>query len=78
MLYMRVMCVEGASCWLSGVEKLPGTWSLKLLREAIWSTQALLFHAMVSSGVVLGGGWARGVRPGVAPSRRGVPRLGSL
>ena len=58
MLYMMVMYVEGAGCWLFGVKTLPGMWSLKLLREAIRSTHVLLSHAMVSVGVVLARGWA--------------------
>ena len=58
MLSMRVMCVEGAGWWLSGVETSPGTWCLNLLREAIWSTHVSLSHPLVSLGVALGGGWA--------------------
>ena len=58
MLYMRVMYVEAAGCWLSGARTSPGTWSLKLPREAIRPTHILLFHTMVLVGVVLGGGWA--------------------
>ena len=57
MLYMRVMYVEGAGCWLSGLGKSPGTWSLTLLSEAIPSTHVSLFHSLVSLGVALGGGW---------------------
>ena len=46
--------------WLPvvGLGTLPGTWSLKLLSEVTQSTDVLLSHAMVSVGVVLGGGWA--------------------
>ena len=58
MLYMRVMYVEGAGCWLSGVGTSPGTWCLKLLREAIWWTHVSLFQSLVSLGVALGGGRA--------------------
>ena len=58
MLYMRVMYVEGAGCWLSGVGTSPGTWSLNLLREAIRSTNVSYSHSLVSLGVALGGGWA--------------------
>ena len=58
MLYMRVMYVGGAGCWLSGVGTYPGTWSLKLLTEDIRSTHVSLSHAVVSLGVALGGGWA--------------------
>ena len=58
MFYMRVTYVEGAGCWLSGVGTCPGTWFLKLLREAIRSTHVSLSHALVSLRVALGGGWA--------------------
>ena len=55
---MRVMYVEGAGCWLSGVGTSPGTWSLKIIREAIWSTHVSLSHSLMTLGVALGGGWA--------------------
>ena len=58
MLYMRVMYVEGAGYWLTWVGTSPATWSLQLLRETIRSIHVLLSYAMVSSGVVLGGGLA--------------------
>ena len=58
MLYMRVMYVEGAGCWLSGVGTSPGTWSLKLLREAIRSTHVSLSYTLVLLRVALDGGWA--------------------
>ena len=80
--------------WLMvvGGGDVPGTWSLKLLREATRSTHVSLSHALVPVGVGDGPCWARGsgcgpwcpptlargVRQGVAPSRLGVPRLGSL
>ena len=35
MLYMRVMYVEGAGCWLLGVGTSPGTWSLKMLSHGV-------------------------------------------
>ena len=57
----------GASCLLLGLGMSPGTWSLKLLREATRSTHVLLCHAMVSVRVVLVGNgpcWARGSRCG--------------
>ena len=49
---------EGPGFWLSGVGTSPGTWSLKVLREAIWSTHVSLSHALVSLGMALGRGWA--------------------
>ena len=58
MLYMMVMYVEAAGCWILGLGMSPRSWSLKLLREAIWSTHVSLSHALVSVGVALGGGWA--------------------
>ena len=58
MLYMRVMYLERAGCWLSGVGTSPGTWCLKLLREAIRSTHVSLSHYLVSPGVALGRWWA--------------------
>ena len=67
------MYVERAGCWLSGVETSPGTWSLKLPREAIWSTPVSLSHARVSLGVALGAGWAMlGAALGVHLPRHGV------
>ena len=56
MLYMRVMYVEGAGCWFLGVGTSPGTWSLKVLGEAIRRTHDSLSHALVSLWVALGGG----------------------
>ena len=58
MLYMRVMYVERAGCWLSEMGATPGKWSLKLVREAVRSTPVSLSDALVSLGVALGGGWA--------------------
>ena len=52
---MRVMYVEGAGSWLSGVGKTSGRWSLKLLREAKQSIHVPISHALVSVGVVVGG-----------------------
>ena len=49
LLYVRIMYVEGAGCWLSGVGMSPGTWSLKLLREVTHSNHGLLSHAPVSA-----------------------------
>ena len=45
-------------CLSSGVGTSPGTWCLKLLREAIRSTHVSLSHSLVSLGVALGGWWA--------------------
>ena len=56
--YMRVMYVEGAGCWLSGVGTSLGSWCLKLLRGAIRSTNVSLSLSLVLLGVALGGGWA--------------------
>ena len=56
MMYMRVMYAEGAGCWLSGVANSPGRWYLKLLREAIRSTNVSLSHSLESLQVALGGG----------------------
>ena len=72
--------MEGAGCWLSGVGMSPMTWSLKLLREATRSNNFLLSHAMVSVGVVLGGGvpcWARysGRGPWTSPAQAQGVRL---
>ena len=58
MLYIRVMYDVRAGCWLSGVGTSPSTWSMKLLRETIWSTHISLSHALVSAGVALGRGRA--------------------
>ena len=58
MWYMRVMYVEGAGCWLSGVGTSHRTCFLKLLREAIRPTHVSLSHSLVSLAVALGGGWA--------------------
>ena len=55
---MRVMYVEGAGCWSSGMGTSPGTWCRKLLREAIRSTHVSLSRSLVSLKVALGGGWA--------------------
>ena len=57
-MYIRVMYLEWAGCWLSRIGMSPGTWSLKLLREVTRLTHVVLSHAMVSVGLVLGAGWA--------------------
>ena len=46
MLYMRVMYVEWAGYWLTGVGMSPGMWSLKLLREATRSTHVLFLQVV--------------------------------
>ena len=50
--------MEGADCRSSGVGMSPGTWCLKLLREAIRATHVARSHCLVSLGVALVGGWA--------------------
>ena len=58
MLHTRVMYLEGAGCGLSELGTSPGTWSLKLLPEAIRSIHVSLCPSLVSLGVALGWGWA--------------------
>ena len=50
--------MEGAGCCSSGVGMSPGTWCLKLLREAIRATHVSRSHSLVLSGVASGGGRA--------------------
>ena len=50
--------MERAGCQSSGVGMSPGTWCLKLLREAIRATHVPRSDSLVSLGVALGGGSA--------------------
>ena len=50
--------MEGGCLWSLEMGLSPGTWCLKLLREAIRATHVSRSHSLVLLGVALGGAWA--------------------